>query len=84
MSKSKIGQIIACNKFLTATVEVKRPTSHPLYRKRYHVSKRYKVHNPENKYGIGDYVSIAETRPLSKDKHWQIVAQVKTGPKDKS
>jgi len=84
MSRSKVGQIIACNSFLTAIVEVKRLISHPLYRKRYHVSKRYKAHNPDNKYQVGDSVMITETRPLSKEKHWRIVEKLKTSKKDKS
>jgi small subunit ribosomal protein S17 len=39
------------------------------------MSKRYKVHDPENAYKgkVGEVVVIGETRPVSKDKRWKIV-----------
>jgi small subunit ribosomal protein S17 len=57
----------------TAVVSVERITRHPLYGKIIRVSKKYKVHDPENACSIGDKVRIMETRPISKDKRWRLV-----------
>jgi small subunit ribosomal protein S17 len=57
----------------TAVVSVERTTRHPLYGKIVRVTKKYKIHDPENACGIGDKVRIMETRPISKDKRWRLV-----------
>jgi small subunit ribosomal protein S17 len=58
----------------TVVVSVTRFVKHPKYGKFYKVSKKYKAHDENNKYNIGDKVFLAETRPLSKDKKF-IVAE---------
>ncbi|MDO8581734.1 MAG: 30S ribosomal protein S17 [bacterium] len=57
----------------TIVVRVDRIVVHPKYKKRYRVSKRYKVHDEKNKYKIGDKVQFVECRPLSKDKRWRVL-----------
>ncbi len=57
----------------TRTVLVKRYVKHPLYGKYVTISKKYKVHDPENRAKVGQTVLISETRPISKDKHFVIV-----------
>ncbi|EKD46998.1 MAG: 30S ribosomal protein S17 [uncultured bacterium] len=57
----------------TAVVKVDRTVLHSKYLKRFTKSKKYKVHDPENKAKIGDKVVIEETRPISKDKNWRII-----------
>ena len=57
----------------TIVVKVDRTKVHPKYKKRYIVSKRYKVHDEKNKFKIGDKVAFIECRPLSKDKRWRVV-----------
>jgi len=69
VQKRQLSGIITSTKMaLTAVVEVTRLKEHPLYHKYYKTSKRYKAHNPENKFQTGDKVIIEETRPISKDK----------------
>ena len=58
----------------TVVVEVSRFVQHPKYKKYYTISKKYKAHDAENKYKIGDMVTIAETKPMSKDKRFKVVA----------
>ena len=60
----------------TAVVAVTRLKEHPIYRKRYKVTKKYKAHDEGNEYKIGDKVFIRETKPISKDKKWIIVEKV--------
>lgn len=56
----------------TVLVEVTRRTPHPLYRKLLTRTKTYKADTRDVKAGVGDQVTIIETRPLSKDKHFKI------------
>ena len=57
----------------TIVVRVDRIVVHPKYKKRYRVSKRYKVHDEKNTYKIGDRVQFVECRPLSKEKRWRVL-----------
>lgn len=72
MIKTKVGTIISDKMTETAVVSIERMIEHPMYRKKYRVTKRFKAHNPENKYKMGDVVIISETKPISKGKSWQI------------
>ena len=36
-------------------------------------SKKYLVHDEENRFSVGDKVTIVEDRPISKRKSWQVV-----------
>ena len=61
----------------TITVLVETYKNHPLYRKRVKYSKKYKAHDENGVAGIGDTVTIMETRPLSATKHFRLVEVVK-------
>ncbi len=76
--KKKIGKkfsgIVVSDKMnKTLVVKVDRVKVHPKYRKRYTVSKKYKVHDEKNQFKSGDKVSFTECRPLSKDKRWRVL-----------
>ncbi|MFA5947355.1 MAG: 30S ribosomal protein S17 [Candidatus Gracilibacteria bacterium] len=59
----------------TVVVVVHAYKTHPKYKKRYRVSKKYQVHNPENKkFEIGETIMFYETRPISKLKRFSVVA----------
>lgn len=60
----------------TVVVEVKRTVLDPMYKKIVRRRKRYKAHDEENKYKVGDQVIIMETRPLSRDKRWRVVSEL--------
>ena len=52
---------------------VHRSVMHPVYKKRYRVSKKFLADTAGQKdLGIGDTVEITECRPLSKDKNWRV------------
>ena len=57
----------------TVVVEVVSLKAHPVYRKRFRTTKKYYVHDEENQCGIGDTITIAETRPLSRKKRWRVL-----------
>lgn len=60
----------------TVTVEVSRYVKHPKYKKFQRSTKKYLVHNPGNSVAVGDTVTIRETRPISKLKHFVIDSRV--------
>jgi small subunit ribosomal protein S17 len=67
--------IVTSNKMeMTIVVTVHSYKTHPKYKKRFRVSKKFYAHDPEKKYQIGDEVVIYETRPLSKLKRWTVIA----------
>ncbi|MDO8557385.1 MAG: 30S ribosomal protein S17 [Candidatus Jorgensenbacteria bacterium] len=71
------GTIVSDKMNKTRVVLVERLVRHPRYEKRYRVSERMKAHDENNEYKSGDRVTIQETRPLSKEKRWKIVALIK-------
>ncbi len=70
------GAIISTKMEQTAVIRCERLKRHPKYKKTYRVSKKYKAHNPDNRYQEGDKVFIQAVRPLSKDKRWLIIGKV--------
>ena len=67
------GVVVSDKMDKTVVVSVSSFVKHPKYGKYYKVSKKYKAHDEENKYKIGDKVEIVETRPISKDKKFKVV-----------
>ena len=57
----------------TVTVAVERYVKHPKYKKFIRRTKKYLAHAPEGTAKEGDTVTIAESRPISKRKHFTIV-----------
>jgi small subunit ribosomal protein S17 len=58
----------------TVVVVIDRYVKHPKYQKFIKRSKKFKAHDAGNTKHIGDKVTIEECRPISKDKHFKIVA----------
>ncbi|GAA6238975.1 MAG: 30S ribosomal protein S17 [Spiroplasma phoeniceum] len=67
------GRVISDKAEKTITVLVETYKNHPLYKKRVKYSKKYLAHDEQNQAHIGDKVSIMETRPLSKTKHFRLI-----------
>ena len=74
MSKKILkGKIINDKSNKTVIVLVKRKYSHPFYGKVITSSKKYHVHDENNKFKIGDIVKIIESKPFSKKKKWEVI-----------
>lgn len=58
----------------TITVLVERRFKHPLLHKTVRKSKKYRAHDAENKFKVGDVVRIEECAPISKTKRWRVVS----------
>ena len=67
------GVVVSDKMDKTVVVSVSRFVKHPKYGKFYKINKKYKAHDAENKYKVGDKVEIIETRPISKDKHFKVI-----------
>lgn len=67
------GKVIKKSGDKTVSVLVSRQTTHPIYKKIIRVSKKYLAHDETNAINVGDFVKIQETRPLSKNKSWEII-----------
>ena len=59
----------------TVTVLVERRVMHPIYKKYITRSKKYAAHDEENRFKVGDIVTIEESRPISKSKRWVVVGE---------
>lgn len=70
--KTRTGQVVGTKMEKTVVVAVRTVQKHPLYGKTLKTIKRYKVHDEEKACKLGDKVTIAETRPISRDKRWRI------------
>lgn len=58
----------------TVTVLVERRFKHPLLQKTVRSSKKYRAHDPNNAFKVGDPVRIQECPPKSKTKRWEVLA----------
>ncbi len=73
--KVRTGLIVSDKGDKTVTVMVERRFAHPLYSKGVKRSKKYRAHDENNEYQVGDNVKIEETRPLSKTKRWRVTGR---------
>jgi small subunit ribosomal protein S17 len=79
MARKMVGVVTADVQEKTITVAVSRSVTHPVYGKRYTVTKKYAVHDEKNEAHVGDKVEMSETRPISKRKSWMLSKILETG-----
>jgi len=72
-SREYSGVVTSVKMAKTAVVTITHLVKHPTYHKQFKLSKKFKVHDAENKCKVGDKVVFTECRPLSKDKKWRLV-----------
>ncbi len=75
--KTRQGIVVSDKMDKTVVVRVERLTRHPRYTRIVRRAKKFKAHDEQNHCGIGDFVEIVETRPLSKDKRWRVTKIVR-------
>jgi len=76
-NKRQLKGVVSSDKMdKTVVVTVTRMKKHPKYLKYYKVSRKFKAHDSENQYKVGDDVIIEEIRPMSKDKRWRVVSKI--------
>lgn len=72
--KVQYGTVISNKMEKTVVVRVETTERHPRYKKIVKRANKFYAHT-DNPLQIGDKVTIAETRPLSKLKRWRVVAE---------
>lgn len=74
-TKKKVltGTVVSDKMKDTVVVLVERFEKHPKYEKFIKYRKKFKAHDAGNTKKVGEKVSIVETKPISKDKHFIVV-----------
>ena len=67
------GKVVGDKRDKTITVIVERKYQHPVFKKVIKTKKKYHAHDEQNKFKIGDTVSIEETKPISKQKKFKVI-----------
>ena len=70
--QSLVGRVISTKMNNTVNVLVTRVISHPVYKKRVKKHKKYLSHVSTVSPNEGDLVKIISTKPISKNKRWQV------------
>ena len=71
------GAVVSDANDKTITVLVERRFMHPMVKKVVRRSKKYSAHDENNTFKVGDVVRIEEFRPISKNKSWTVIEDVK-------
>lgn len=72
------GKVVSDKMDKTITVLIERREKHPVYGKYITRSSKIHAHDEANQCGIGDTVTVAETRPISKSKTWKLLEIVES------
>lgn len=76
-AKSELtGTVVSGRMEKTVTVAVERKVRHEVYGKAQRRTSTFLAHNENNEAKLGDTVSIAESRPLSRRKRWVVTRVV--------
>ncbi|HWA52181.1 MAG TPA: 30S ribosomal protein S17 [Patescibacteria group bacterium] len=70
------GKVVATKNAKTATIEVERFVTHPIYDKKIKRSRTFQVHD-EIGVNVGDVVNFIASKPHSKTKKWEIYVEGK-------
>jgi len=72
IGKEKTGTVVSNKRVKSIVVNVERKVKHLKYGKFIKKTSTFMAHDENNECGIGDLVTITETRPLSKNKNWRL------------
>lgn len=72
MAKSLTGIVSSDKADKTIVVDVTTHKTHPLYKKQYTFTKKFIAHDEKNQAKEGDKITITETRPISRRKHFTL------------
>lgn len=70
------GKVISNKMNKTIVVTTNNQTKHKKYNKTLPKTKKYFVHDADNRYQVGDIVLIKQTRPISKNKCWTVISDI--------
>jgi len=70
--RSQTGRVVSNKMDKTVTVRLERLVKHSLYGKYIRRSSKVHAHDENNECNEGDTVRISQTKPISKNKSWQV------------
>ena len=70
------GKVVSDKMMKTVVVAVERQERHALYGKSQKKTSTFLAHNEDDTAKVGDTVTIAESRPLSRRKRWVVTSVV--------
>ena len=73
LRKVRVGKVVSDKMDKTIVVAIEDNVRHPKYGKIIKRTVKIHVHDENNVCGVGDKVSVMETRPLSKTKRWRLI-----------
>jgi small subunit ribosomal protein S17 len=71
--KQMSGQVVSDKMEKTVVVQVTSSKRHTIYNKIMRSTKKYLAHDEEGTAHEGDWVTIEESRPLSRRKRWRVI-----------
>ena len=77
-----VGKIASDKMDKTVVVAVEVLRTHRLYGRTIRRTHKFKAHDPNNQYHVGDLVEIRESRPLSREKRWVVTKLLKSGQEE--
>ena len=72
-ARTATGRVVSNKMDKTVTVLIERRVKHPVYGKYITRSSKIHAHDENNECGMGDVVTVQETRPISKSKSWKLL-----------
>lgn len=76
VKKVLTGKIVSDKMLKTVIVEINRKVAHPLYKKLIKKTNKFKADTNNIEVKTGDIVKIEQTRPISRDKHFKVIAKL--------
>lgn len=73
LRKTRVGRVVSTSMEKTIVVQVVDRVPHPKFGKIVKKSTKFHAHDEKQEAIVGDFVKIAETRPISKTKCWRLV-----------
>ncbi len=73
LRKVRVGKVVSDKMDKTIVVAIEDNVRHPKYGKIIKRTTKIHAHDALNACGVGDKVSVMETRPLSATKRWRLV-----------
>lgn len=77
-TRTATGKVVSNKMDKTITVLIERRVKHPVYGKYITRSSKIHAHDEQNQCGIGDTVTVAESRPISRHKTWKLLEVIET------
>jgi len=71
--KERVGEVVSDKMSKTIVVRVERRFRHPGFKKVVTAYNKLYAHDEKELAGIGDFVRVQETRPMSRSKRWRLV-----------